>query len=254
MTTVLFAIGGTVAAVLLGLLVLTLAFRSLRIWPTPGPCTWQGYVFWPLFRSLNVLCFAVALADRGNFLGLPVWMRLVASMLLTGSIALFIYSFRVLGRDNSYGAQDGLVSRGVYRWTRNPQNTMLVVVYGCLALAADSGPTYVLCAAMMAVYVLMVLAEEPWLAAAYGEPYRRYCSRVPRFFNWRRAAALARTPGRRQRRRVLAGASGRSGGRSHPQVAVTLEKASRASPRRSNETAILRKVARTGCHPPSDVG
>jgi len=131
---------------------------------------------------------------------------------------------------------------------------MLVVVYGCLALAADSGPTYVLCAAMMAVYVLMVLAEEPWLAAAYGEPYRRYCSRVPRFFNWRRAAALARTPGRRQRRRVLAGASGRSGGRSHPQVAVTLEKASRASPRRSNETAILRKVARTGCHPPSDVG
>jgi protein-S-isoprenylcysteine O-methyltransferase Ste14 len=69
---------------------------------------------------------------------------------------------------------------------------MLIVVYGCLAVAADSAPTYVLCAAMMAVYGLMVLAEEPWLEAAYGEPYRRYCSEVPRFFHWRRAAALAR--------------------------------------------------------------
>ena len=192
MTTVLFTIGAVVAAVLLGLLVLTLLVRPLRIWPTPGSGSWQGYVFWPLFRSLNVLCFAVAIADRTDFLGLPAWTRLVAFALLMASIALFIYSFRVLGRDNSYGAQDGLVTGGIYRWTRNPQNAMLIVVYGCLALAADSAPTYVLCAAMMAVYALMVLAEEPWLEAAYGEPYRRYCSRVPRFFNWRRAAILAR--------------------------------------------------------------
>ena len=60
MATILFAIGVAVAAVLLGLLVLTLLFRPLRIWPTPGTGSWQGYVFWPLFRSLNVLCFAVA--------------------------------------------------------------------------------------------------------------------------------------------------------------------------------------------------
>jgi protein-S-isoprenylcysteine O-methyltransferase Ste14 len=192
MTTALFMIGATVAAVLLGLLLLTLLFPPLRIWPTPGPGSWQGYVFWPLFRSLNVLCFVMAMADRTHFLGLPVWLRLAAITLLALSIALFIYSFWILGRDNSYGAQDGLVTSGIYRWTRNPQNLMLIIVYGCLAVAADSAPTYVLCAAMIAVYFLMVLAEEPWLEAAYGEPYRRYRSRVPRFFNWRRAAILAR--------------------------------------------------------------
>jgi protein-S-isoprenylcysteine O-methyltransferase Ste14 len=197
MAAVLFTIGAVIAVTLLGLLVLTLLSRSFRIWPTPGEGTWQSYVFWPLFRSLNVLCFAVALTERTSFLGLPMWLRIVAFALLAASLAVFIYSFRVLGRDNSYGAQDGLVTGGIYRWTRNPQNAMLVVVYGCLALAVDGAATYLLCAAMMAVYILMILVEEPWLEAIYGERYGRYCARVPRFFNWRRAAISARASSRR---------------------------------------------------------
>ena len=205
MASVVFVLGSAVAGVLLTLLVLTMLLPRLRIWPTPGTGSWQSYVFWPLFRGLNVLCFATALADRTSLLGLPLWLRGLAAVLLAASLAFFIYSFRVLGRDNSYGAQDGLVTRGIYRWTRNPQNAMLVVVYACLALAADSGPTYVLCAAMMTVYVLMVLLEEPWLEATYGAAYRRYCARVPRFFNWRRLALSC------ARSRVLRRASARAG-------------------------------------------
>ena len=192
LASIVFMIGAAVAVVLLCLLVLTMMFPKLRIWPTPGEGSWQSYMFWPLFRGLNVLCFVTALTDRTPYLGLPGWLRGFAAILLAASVALFVYSFRVLGRDNSYGAQDGLVTGGIYRWTRNPQNAMLVVVYGCLAVAADSGPAYLLCVAVMAVYVLMVMLEEPWLAAIYGEAYRRYCRRVPRFFNWRRAVIAAR--------------------------------------------------------------
>jgi protein-S-isoprenylcysteine O-methyltransferase Ste14 len=191
MANVVFTVGVLVAAVLLMLLALTMLVPRLRIWPTPGPATWQSYVFWPLFRSLNVLCFAVAVLHREPFLGLPSWLRGIAFLLLAASTVLFIYAFRVLGRDNSYGAQDGLVTGGIYQWTRNPQNAMLVVVYGCLAVAADNGPTYLLCGAMMAVYTLMVLLEEPWLEGIYGDAYRHYCSSVPRFFNCRRAVHLA---------------------------------------------------------------
>jgi protein-S-isoprenylcysteine O-methyltransferase Ste14 len=199
---VVFLVGGAVAAVLLGLLVVTMIMPRLRIWPTPGEGSWQSYVFWPLFRGLNVLCFAMALADRTPYLGFPGCLRGVAALLLAASLTLFVYSFRVLGRDNSYGAQEGLVTGGIYRWTRNPQNAMLVVVYGCLALAADSGPTYLLCGAMIAVYVLMVLLEEPWLEATYGAAYVRYCRRVPRFFNWRRAAIAVRARWRRPSRAI----------------------------------------------------
>lgn len=195
MATLVFVIGAVVASALLGLLVLTLLWPHLRIWPTPGPKTWQSYVFWPLFRFLNVICFVAAAAtfsEHPQLLGLPTWLRLLAFGLLVASVAIFVYSFRILGRDNSYGAQNGLVTGGIYRWSRNPQNAMLILVYGCLALAADTAATYVLCAAMMTAYTLMVMTEEPWLVAIYGEPYRRYCADVPRFFNWHRAAALAR--------------------------------------------------------------
>lgn len=176
------------AVVLIDLLIATLAFRRLRIWPTPGPDTWQYYTWWVLFRGLNVLTFAVALAGMGRAqaLGLPTWARLIALAVLLGSVAMFLYAFFVLGRDNSYGASDGLVTSGIYQWSRNPQNAMLIVVYAALALAADRVAVYVLAGAMMAVYFLMVLAEEPWLRDIYGEAYARYCRQVPRFFNWRR--------------------------------------------------------------------
>ncbi len=188
----MLTVGLAVAVTLLGLLLLTTLVPALRIWPTPGVKSWQSYVFWPLFRGLNVLCVLMALVDRTVFLGLPVWVRAVAGIVLAASVAVFVYSFRVLGRDNSYGAQDGLVTRGIYRWTRNPQNAMLMVVYAALAVTADNGPTYLLCGAMIAVYFLMVLLEEPWLAGIYGDAYRRYCARVPRFFNWRRAMIALR--------------------------------------------------------------
>jgi protein-S-isoprenylcysteine O-methyltransferase Ste14 len=204
MTALLFAIGATVAAVLLALLGLTLIIPSLRIWPTPGPGSWQSYVFWPLFRSLNALCFAVALVGGAGCLGLPAGLRVAALVVLALSLGAFLFSFRVLGRDNSYGAQDGLVTSGIYRWSRNPQNAMLAVVYACLAVSADGAPAYLLCAAMMTVYVLMVFAEEPWLEAAYGDDYRRYRSRVPRFFNWGRAASLVHVMLRRAKPRLSA--------------------------------------------------
>jgi protein-S-isoprenylcysteine O-methyltransferase Ste14 len=193
MPSLVFAIGVTVAAALLALLLATLVHRPLRIWPTPGVGTWQSYVFWPLFRGLNVLCFAVALVDHSSPFGLPVWLRVVAGLALAASVALFVTAFRKLGRDNSYGAQDGLVTTGIYQWSRNPQNAMLMVVYGCLAVAADTVRAYWLCASMIATYALMVFAEEPWLRAGYGDAYQRYCREVPRFFNFRRAALAIRS-------------------------------------------------------------
>jgi len=187
MTAALFALGSIVGVVLLALLALTISAPKFRIWPTPGDGSWQSYVFWPLFRSLNALAFATAIAGTPGLLELPGWFRTIAFGLLISSGAAFVYAFRLLGRNKSYCAQGGLETSGIYRWTRNPQNATLILVFTFLALAADNAATYVLCALTMAAYALMVLAEEPWLRSIYGDAYREYCRRVPRFFNWGRA-------------------------------------------------------------------
>lgn len=186
MAAIVYAAGLAVAGTLLTLIAVTLAHPPLRIWPTPGRGTWQSHVWWPLFRGLNALCVLVAALDHENWLGLPGWARWIALAVAAGSTAVFVYSFRVLGRDNSYGAADGLVTGGIYEWSRNPQNAMLMLVYVALGLAAASKPAVVLCAAMVIVYFLMVGLEEPWLEKAYGDAYRDYCRRVPRFFKLRR--------------------------------------------------------------------
>ncbi len=192
LTAAIFPLGAVIAVVLIALLLLTLVIRPLRIWPPPAAKTWQSYLFWPLFRSLNVLCFVMAALGGSAYLGLPLWLRVMAGVICVGAIAVFIYAFRVLGRDNSYGAQDGLVTSGIYQWSRNPQNAMLMLVYASLALATDNAPTMALCAAMLAVYFIMILTEEPWLRATYGVVYDQYCAAVPRLFNWRRAFGTVR--------------------------------------------------------------
>lgn len=185
-----FAIGLIAGLPLVALLVCTWLDIAPRIWPTPEPGSWQSLVFWPLFRVLNLSAFATAAVSTPGLLALPDAVRLAGLVLLLGAGALYVYALVALGHANTYCERDGLVTHGIYRWTRNPQYATVIPAYVGLALATDHGPTVVLCAALVVVYVFMALNEEPWLRASYGAPYDRYCQRVPRFFNWHRAWVL----------------------------------------------------------------
>lgn len=203
MTLFFFGVGVIAAAALVPLLIRTIVDPSARIWPTPGPGSWQGCVFWPLFRSLNVLAFVTAILDREQWLGTPAWLRLIALAACGGLGIFYLYSIFVLGRSNTYCGREGLVARGVYRWTRNPQYAAAIPMFVTLAVAADNMPTYVLAAALVTVYWLMAVAEESWLEGVYGAEYVRYCRRVSRFFNWRRGWLLGQALVRHVQRTVV---------------------------------------------------
>jgi hypothetical protein len=94
-----------------------------RIWPAPPVGSLKSFLFWSLFRTLNVavLILAVdrfmtaALAGRQT----PLHLGLAAISFLAG--AAYVYALWFLGRKATYCQASGLATGGVYRWTRNPQ-------------------------------------------------------------------------------------------------------------------------------------
>ena len=79
------------------------------------------------------------------------------------------------------GDATGLVTNGLYRWSRNPQYVAdMAILIGWAILSASLWALPVL-AIGIAVLAIAPLAEEPWLEEVYGEQYRIYKQTVRRF-------------------------------------------------------------------------
>ena len=90
-----------------------------------------------------------------------------------------IYGYFNLGLENTYGSDQGLVTRGLYYYSRNPQGVASMVGFLGLAIAAGEWRVELLCGLVGLVYVLFPFTEEPWLERAYGDHYQDYCRQTP---------------------------------------------------------------------------
>jgi protein-S-isoprenylcysteine O-methyltransferase Ste14 len=182
-TSVVFAVGLIVALTLDVLLLRTLLAPSFRIWPTPEPGSWQSLTFWGLFRGGMVLTFVVAVLDW-NSAGLVDLSRLIIGLpLFLVGFGITVFGYFNLGLGNTYCGADGLVSHGLYRFSRNPQYASSIMGLAGLIICADSWLALPLAVLMSGAYVLMALVEEAWLDKHYGTSYQEYCGRTARFFD-----------------------------------------------------------------------
>lgn len=188
MVNTLTAIGLSAGLLLISLLLANLSSPGLRIWPV-APGDWRSPLFWGLFRLTNVSTLLLA-----AFAWLPMpepdGLRLAAAACAIIGASLYIAACIHLGRDNLYCGHTGLVAHGLYAWSRNPQYALAMPSYCALAIASGSPVVGVLAACLLAIFFLMAIAEEPWLEKTYGEGYRDYARRVPRFYNFRGAVNL----------------------------------------------------------------
>jgi protein-S-isoprenylcysteine O-methyltransferase Ste14 len=190
MTLFVFACGLTAGVILDLLLRRTLLAPPFRIWPTPEPGSWQSLTFWGLFRGGWLATFVVAALDW-NATPLLDWTRYIVALPL-GLAGLFITvgGYFNLGLGNTYCGADGLVTGGLYHFSRNPQYTASIVGLIGLSLGANSILTIAMSAVMVGAYVMMALVEEDWLKQLYGAPYRDYCRETARFLDVQGLIAL----------------------------------------------------------------
>ncbi len=76
---------------------------------------------------------------------------------------------------------DKPVTRGIYRYSRNPMQLSQVVVFLGVGIATASGVFLLLAAVYMIVPILWVDAEERHCLKVYGDAYREYMKRTPRY-------------------------------------------------------------------------
>lgn len=191
MTLLVFACGLAGGIVLDLLLLRTLLAPPFRIWPTAGPGSWQSVTFWTLFRGTWVATFIVAALDW-NSTPLLDWTRFIPGIPL-GLIGLTVTvcGYFNLGLGNTYCGADGLVTGGLYRFSRNPQYTASIAGLVALSIGANSILTIVLSTLIVGAYVMMAMVEEDWLKQRYGAPYRDYCRQTARFLDIQGLLALA---------------------------------------------------------------
>ena len=180
---IIFAVGLGVGIALNVLMLRTLYVPPLRIWPTPGPGTWQSVVFWTLSRAGIVLTFVIAILDW-NSAGLVDPSRLIIGLpLFLVGFGITVCGYFNLGLGNTYCGAEGLVSDGLYRFSRNPQYASSIMGLVGTVIMANSWLTVPLALLAYCVYVLMALTEETWLQERYGSTYLEYKKRTARFFD-----------------------------------------------------------------------
>ncbi len=176
----MFFVAAHALAALNALLLLTVFTDVLKLWPTPSAKSWQHYTFWPLFRGGLGLTLLYALLTFSWPEGEALRAGAGIALAMVG-FGFTIYGYFDLGLSNTYGSDDGLVTSGLYRYSRNPQYVASIIGFSGVALAHGEWPVIVLCGLAILVYLLLPFAEEPWLAKAYGEAYENYRERTPRF-------------------------------------------------------------------------
>jgi len=76
---------------------------------------------------------------------------------------------------------DKPVTTGIYRYSRNPMQLSQVVIYLGVGIATASWVFLLLAIAYMIIPLLWVGAEERHCLKHYGEAYREYMKRTPRY-------------------------------------------------------------------------
>jgi len=158
-------------------------YKELQFWPPPTSKSWQHRLFLFLFRIMFYSLIALSVLDYNAneyineelrfFIGLP--------LLLIG-FGMAFYLTYYLGWRNAFGEKRGLITSGIYSYSRNPVYVVSIIgmIGWCVFASSLQVGTILLLWSVM--YVLAPLIEEPWLEKAYGEEYLSYKTRVPRYF------------------------------------------------------------------------
>jgi protein-S-isoprenylcysteine O-methyltransferase Ste14 len=141
-----------------------------------------------LFGAALVVGFSLRAIHPIRIASIPGDMLRVAggALIMVGvavSIAVVLAFARAGTHVSPYRETTRLVCTGPYRYTRNPDYVGQTFLYAGIAIVANTWwPLFLLPIVLLAVDRGVVRREERYLEAKFGQEYRDYTARVPRWF------------------------------------------------------------------------
>lgn len=120
-------------------------------------------------------------------LGAPLALRVTGVLPALAGVGIYLWcawDFISAGRGtpNPFDPPKLLVSRGLYRWTRNPMYLGVALIIASEALLCDSALLLGYAALVWLLFHLrVVFYEERVLHRTFGASYAAYCDQVPRW-------------------------------------------------------------------------
>jgi protein-S-isoprenylcysteine O-methyltransferase Ste14 len=168
------------------LFILTIRRPPFRFWPPPGARSWQFFTSWLMAGTVAVNFLFLGLADFDRAFLPDLSTRLPVSLVffMPGTI-IGTWGTLTFGQRATIGLGNKLITRGPYRFTRNPQyigDSLNALGY---MLLTNSWMVWIIGSLGVILNWMAPLTEEPWLEERFGEAYRDYKRRVPRWIGWR---------------------------------------------------------------------
>ena len=180
LTQILFYAGILTGYAYMLLLIWSILIPQRRIWP-PGEVSWKFFLSWGTFYLGVGLVVALIVLDW-NAWTIPPEVRFGIGLPLAAlGLGLAAWGISTLGLANTHGVLDGFILSGPYRITRNPQYVGDIIMIAGIILIVNSVLVAAVSLIIIFSFVLLPIAEEPWLEEEYGEEYLRYKTQTPRF-------------------------------------------------------------------------
>ena len=177
-----FAISVTGAAAIFALSALSAFRQEFQFFPPPDKQSWQHRMFLALFRLYLYPLVALSLFVIEPPAGFQDYARYAAGGLLM--LVGFGLAFRVtfqMGWRNAFGESRGLMTTGWFARSRNPIYVVTWIGLAGWGLVVPDARIIALLIFWAGMYLAAPYFEEPWLEEEYGDAYRAYKQRTPRF-------------------------------------------------------------------------
>lgn len=183
----------------------------MNFWPDLSLTLFSGWIFLIFFYTLqfyNVTFVSIEIRERlfdrsnfnrkqwlftliGKFIGVCAMILMILTPIAYGTleflVGLIIYLIGMIGL--RYAVINFVttplnqpVTKGMYRYSRNPQEMMLTVILLGIGIIVNSWIIIILLIFSKIFNHFQILAQEEACIKQYGDSYREYLKRVPRYF------------------------------------------------------------------------